>query len=47
MKAIKDLGIRWFSDDGVGVATSEIMKEAMEKAKENDCMIVAHTEDMS
>ena len=47
MKAIKDLGICWFSDDGVGVATSEIMKEAMEKAKENDCMIVAHTEDMS
>ena len=47
MKAIKELGIRWFSDDGVGVATSEIMKEAMEKAKENDCMIVAHTEDMS
>ena len=23
MKAIKELGIRWFSDDGVGVATSE------------------------
>lgn len=47
MKGIKELGVRWFSDDGVGVATPEIMKEAMEKAKENDCMIVAHTEDMS
>ena len=46
MKAIKNLGIRWFSDDGVGVATPEIMKEAMRNAKENDCMIVAHTEDM-
>lgn len=47
MKAIKELGIHWFSDDGVGVSTTEIMKQAMEKAKENDCMIVAHTEDMS
>lgn len=47
MKAIKELGIHWFSDDGVGVATAEIMSEAMKKAKENDCMIVAHTEDMS
>ena len=47
MKAIKELGIHWFSDDGVGVATTEIMSEAMKKAKENDCMIVAHTEDMS
>lgn len=47
MKAIKELGIHWFSDDGVGVSTAEIMKQAMEKAKENDCMIVAHTEDMS
>ncbi len=47
MKAIKELGVHWFSDDGVGVATSEIMAEAMKKAKENDCMIVAHTEDMS
>ncbi len=47
MKAIKELGIHWFSDDGVGVATAEIMSEAMKKAKENNCMIVAHTEDMS
>lgn len=47
MKAIKELGIHWFSDDGVGVATAEIMSKAMKKAKENDCMIVAHTEDMS
>lgn len=47
MKAIKELGIHWFSDDGVGVSTAEVMKKAMETAKENDCMIVAHTEDMS
>lgn len=47
MKAIKELGIHWFSDDGVGVSTAEIMSEAMKKAKENNCMIVAHTEDMA
>ncbi len=47
MKAIKELGVHWFSDDGVGVSTAEIMSEAMKKAKENNCMIVAHTEDMS
>ena len=48
MKAIKEnFGIRWFSDDGVGVSTSEVMTQAMETAKDNDCMIVAHTEDMA
>ena len=48
MKEIKEhFGIRWFSDDGVGVSTSQVMEEAMKTAKENDCMIVAHTEDMA
>lgn len=47
MKAIKSLGVKWFSDDGVGVAKEESMKLAMQKASENDVMIVAHTEDMS
>lgn len=47
MDAISKLGIHWFSDDGVGVSTSEVMKSAMERAKACDCMIVAHTEDMA
>ncbi|MGM9947127.1 dihydroorotase [Floccifex sp.] len=47
MKSISELGIHWFSDDGVGVSTAKIMKEAMIKAKENHAMIVAHTEDMA
>lgn len=48
MKDIKErFGIRWFSDDGVGVSTAEVMAQAMKTAGENDCMIVAHTEDMS
>ena len=46
MKAIKELGLTAFSDDGVGVQKEEMMKEAMVCAKENDCIIVAHTEDM-
>ena len=47
MHALKNMGIHWFSDDGVGVSDDLIMKEAMKKAKAEDVMIVAHTEDMS
>lgn len=47
MHALKELGIRWFSDDGVGVQGRDIMEQAMESAKKEDVMIVAHTEDMS
>ncbi len=36
-----------FSDDGKGVQNSEMMQEAMEKAKENGKPIVAHCEDES
>ncbi len=44
--ALKTLGIRWFSDDGVGVASGEIMQEAMKKAVEADVLFSCHTEDM-
>ncbi|MDH6367232.1 MULTISPECIES: dihydroorotase [unclassified Breznakia] len=47
MKGLKQLGIHWFSDDGVGVQSETMMKQAMQQAKANDVMIVAHTEDMS
>lgn len=47
MEAIKKLGIHWFSDDGVGVQLDEKMEEAMKTAKQNEVMIVAHTEDMN
>ena len=36
-----------FSDDGRGVQSAELMKEAMEKAKALDKIIVAHCEDNS
>ena len=45
-QAMKELGVHWFSDDGVGVAKDLMMREAMQQAKEADVMIVAHTEDM-
>ncbi len=46
IRAIKREGISAFSDDGVGVQNDEIMRYAMKRAKENDCIIAAHTEDM-
>ncbi len=47
IKGIKELGVRFFSDDGLGVESENIMEEAMKKAKQEDVFIVAHTEDMS
>ena len=47
MKSLLQLGAVAFSDDGVGVQSSEIMREAMKKAAELGTMIVAHTEDNS
>lgn len=47
MKSLLQLGAVAFSDDGVGVQSSEIMREAMKKAAEFGTMIVAHTEDNS
>lgn len=44
-KALKGLGINWLSDDGVGVASYDMMKQAQILAKQNDMMIVAHAED--
>lgn len=47
MKAIKEkFNIIAFTDDGVGLQNDEMMRKAMENAKLNDVIIVAHTEDM-
>lgn len=45
-RALKELGIHWFSDDGVGVQSADVMAQAMRKAKEADVMFSCHTEDM-
>ncbi len=47
MKGMHALGVFAFSDDGVGVGSDDVMKEAMLECKQLDAMIVAHTEDMS
>lgn len=48
MKELKEkFGVRYFTDDGVGVDTQNMMEKAMIEAKKIDAMIVAHTEDMS
>ncbi len=46
MKDMKELGVRWFSDDGVGVANDEVMEKAMREAAALDALIASHTEDM-
>lgn len=46
-KALKTLGIRWFSDDGVGVQSGEVMAQAMKQAKAADVLLSCHTEDMN
>ena len=46
MEEMKDK-VMAFSDDGKGIQTSELMEEAMKKAKSLDKLIVAHCEDES
>lgn len=45
MKALQEAGIFALSDDGVGVQNSQMMREAMRKAKKLGLPIVAHCED--
>lgn len=47
MAALAKMGIRAFSDDGVGVQSGDVMEEAMKQSRALGTMIVAHTEDMS
>ncbi|WP_323702649.1 dihydroorotase [Mammaliicoccus sp. Dog046] len=46
-KALKELGMFQFTDDGVGVQTASMMYEAMKEAAKIDKAIVAHCEDNS
>ena len=46
LEGMKNL-VKGFSDDGRGVQNPDLMKKAMEFAKENDKIIVAHCEDNS
>lgn len=43
---MKQLGVRWFSDDGVGMNNAAIMAEALKTCMQEDLLIACHTEDM-
>lgn len=45
--ALKEAGAIGFTDDGVGVQTAQMMKDAMKKAAAMDMPIIAHCEDNS
>ena len=44
---MRKLGVRWFSDDGVGMNNQEIMAQALELSKNENLIIACHTEDMA
>lgn len=44
--ALKALGVHAFSDDGVGVQSEEIMRQAMRQSADNSVILAAHCEDM-
>ncbi|MFE6796138.1 dihydroorotase [Paenibacillus chitinolyticus] len=44
-EALKDAGVVAFTDDGVGVQSAQMMKDAMKRAAELGMPIVAHCED--
>lgn len=46
MAAMQKLGIRAFSDDGVGVQNEETMRQAMRQSHDLGVLLAAHTEDM-
>ena len=47
MADMKELGIRWFSDDGVGVADDHVMELAQKTAAAAGAMLACHTENMA
>ncbi len=47
LKGMHTLGVKWFSDDGVGMNDQSIMDQALRFSKENDCIIACHTEDLN
>lgn len=47
MEDLSDLGIRWFSDDGVGVASDEVMEKAQQEVRRLNALMACHTEDMN
>ena len=47
IEGMHQLGIQWFSDDGVGMNDQAIMKKALALSKEKNLIIACHTEDLN
>jgi dihydroorotase len=47
MKKLSEMGAVAFSDDGKPVMTAALMREALLIAKNNDCLIIEHCEELS
>ena len=47
LTGMRKLGVRWFSDDGVGMNNQEIMAQALQLSKNENLIIACHTEDMA
>ncbi len=46
LKGMRELGVCWFSDDGIGMNDQKLLKEALELGKKEDFIIACHTEDL-
>ncbi len=44
---MRKLGVKWFSDDGVGMNDQSLMKIALEKSIQDDYIVACHTEDLN
>ncbi|MGM9941586.1 MAG: dihydroorotase [Bulleidia sp.] len=47
LEGMNELGIRWFSDDGVGMNNQDLMAQALQFTKDHNCIAALHTEDLT
>lgn len=47
IEGMRKLGVKWFSDDGVGMNDQSLMKIALEKSIQDDYIVACHTEDLN
>lgn len=47
IQGMRELGVKWFSDDGVGMNDQSLMEQTLEMGKQLDYIIALHTEDLS
>lgn len=47
LSGMAELGVNWFSDDGVGMNNGDLMREALKQSEEHGYIIACHTEDLA